>query len=186
MERGNTVEMKSTPIEDLLEGESVTDEDEMERDISSISEDIRKSNAAYDEAGASFQNEILSMRSQLEELKRLQNGGTAAQTSTSQSSVQTTAPTTVKASAPSSRVEEVVEGNILDEIFRYKRTDDVIEIVSLITVYVIFTLNAFVDFVDNCIPFMFYQYNALIKGVLFVIVYRGIQFFLKKLFKANQ
>ena len=180
MERGNTVEMKSTPIEDLLEEESVTDEDEMERDISRISEDIRKSNAAYDEARASFQNEILSMRNQLEELKRMQNGGTSAQTS-----VQTPAPTTVKASASSSRVEEV-EGNIFDEIFRYKRTDDVIEIVSLITVYVIFTLNAFVDFVDNCIPFMFYQYNALIKGVLFVIVYRGIQFFLKKLFKANQ
>ena len=184
MERGNTVEMKSTPIEDLLEEESVTDEDEMERDISRISEDIRKSNAAYDEAGANFQNEILSMRSQLEELKRMQNGGTATQTSV-QTSVQTPAPTTVKASASSSRVEEV-EGNIFDEIFRYKRTDDVIEIVSLITVYVIFTLNAFVDFVDNCIPFMFYQYNALIKGVLFVIVYRGIQFFLKKLFKANQ
>lgn len=158
--------MKSTPIQDLLENESITDEDEMERDISSISEDIRNSNEVYDHSSDQIQMEMASLRNQLEQMKRQQNTET------------TPLPTKIKASD--------MEGNIFEEIFRYKQVDDAIEIVSLIMVYVLFTLNAFVEFVDNMIPYMFYNYIPIIKGVLFVLVYRGINFFMRKLFKGNQ
>ena len=110
--------------------------------------------------------EMASLRNQLEQMKRQQNTET------------TPLPTKIKASD--------MEGNIFEEIFRYKQVDDAIEIVSLIMVYVLFTLNAFVEFVDNMIPYMFYNYIPIIKGVLFVLVYRGINFFMRKLFKGNQ
>lgn len=158
--------MKSTPIEDLID-ESVTDEEEMERDISSIANDIKNSSTMH-ESGVQFQNEIDSMRNQLEELKRQQNQGAPPPPSTS--------------TATKIRVVEEAE-NIFESIFRYKKIEDIIEIVSLICVYVIFTLNAFVDFIDNMIPYMFYHYNPIIKGLLFVIVYRAINFFLIKLLK---
>ena len=157
--------MKSTPIQDLLENESITDEEEMERDISQISEDIRNSNEVYDNSSDQLQMEMTSLRNQLEQMKRQQDA-------------ETTPLPTKKASE--------MEGNIFEEIFRYKQVEDVIEIVSLIMVYVLFTLNAFVEFVDNMIPYMFYNYNPIIKGVLFVLVYRGINFFMRKLFKGNQ
>lgn len=160
--------MKSTPIEDLID-ESVTDEEEMERDISSIANDIKNSSTMH-ESGVQFQNEIDSMRNQLEELKRQQNQGAPPPPSTSTST------------ATKIRVVEEAE-NIFESIFRYKKIEDIIEIVSLICVYVIFTLNAFVDFIDNMIPYMFYHYNPIIKGLLFVIVYRAINFFLIKLLK---
>lgn len=160
--------MKSTPIQDLLENESITDEDEMERDISSISEDIRNSNEVYDHSSDQIQMEMASLRNQLEQMKRQQNTET------------TPLPTKIKIKASD------MEGNIFEEIFRYKQVEDVIEIVSLIMVYVLFTLNAFVEFVDNMIPYMFYNYIPIIKGVLFVLVYRGINFFMRKLFKGNQ
>lgn len=161
--------MKSTPIQDLLDGESITDEEEMERDISSISEDIRNSSAMiYDSSGEEMKNEIASMRNQLEEMKRQQNNETKP-----------TKTTKIK-------INEDEGNNIFEEIFRYKQIDDIIEIVSLITVYVIFTLNAFVEFIDNMVPYMFYHYNPIIKGILFVLVYRSINFFIKKLFKGNQ
>lgn len=162
--------MKSTPIGDVLEDESTTDEEEMERDISSISEDIRNSSPIYDNSGEQFQNEILSMRNQLEELKRQKNNETVSLPQTN---------------ATKKQIEEG-ESNIFEEVFRYKKTNDVIEIVSLITVYVIFTLNAFVELIDNMIPFMFYNYNPIIKGILFVVMYRSINYFLRKLLKGNQ
>lgn len=159
--------MKSTPIENLIDDESVTDEEEMERDISSIANDIKNS-STMQESGVQFQNEIDSMRNQLEELKKQQNQGAPPPPSTS--------------TATKIRVVEEAE-NIFESIFRYKKIEDIIEIVSLICVYVIFTLNAFVDFIDNMIPYMFYNYNPIIKGLLFVIVYRAINFFLIKLLK---
>lgn len=161
--------MKSTPIQDLLENESITDEEEMERDISSISEDIRNSHEVYDHSSDQLQMEMVSLRNQLEEMKRQQNNETTPMP---------TKKTKIKITEN--------EGNIFEDIFRYRQVDDIIEIVSLIMVYVLFTLNAFVEFIDNMIPFMLYNYNPIIKGVLFVLVYRGIHFFMKKLLKGNE
>lgn len=161
--------MKSTPIEDLIEGDSVTDE-EVERDISRISDDIRNS-STNENADSQLQSEIESMRSQLQELKQQNN------------------PIPSPALPPASTKIQVgfdeSDDSIFESVLRYKKVDDIIEIVSLISVYVIFTMNAFIEFIDNMIPFMFYNYNPIIKGVLFVIVYRIINFFLKKLFKSN-
>lgn len=162
--------MKSTPIEDLIDGDSVTDEEEVERDISRISDDIRNS-STNENAGSQLQSEIEYMRSQLEELKQQNNP--------------IPSPALAQASTKTQAELDESDDSIFESVLKYKRVDDIIEIVSLISVYVIFTMNVFIEFIDNMIPFMFYNYNPIIKGVLFVIVYRTINFFLKKLFKGN-
>ncbi len=162
--------MKSTPIEELIEGDSVTDEEEVERDITRISDDIRNS-STNENADSQLQSEIESMRSQLQELKQQNNP--------------IPSPALPPASTNSQLGFDESDDSIFESVLKYKKVDDIIEIVSLISVYVIFTMNAFIEFIDNMIPFMFYNYNPIIKGVLFVIVYRIINFFLKKLFKSN-
>lgn len=161
--------MKSTPIEDLIEGDSVTDE-EVERDISRISDDIINS-STNENTGSQLQSEIESMRSQLEQLKQQNNP--------------IPSPALAQASTKMQAALDESDDSIFESVLKYKKVDDIIEIVSLISVYVIFTMNVFIEFIDNMIPFMFYNYNPIIKGVLFVIVYRTINFFLKKLFKGN-
>lgn len=161
--------MKSTPIEDLIEGDSVTDE-EVERDISRISDDIINS-STNENTGSQLQSEIESMRSQLEQLKQQNNP--------------IPSPALAQASTKIQAALDESDDSIFESVLKYKKVDDIIEIVSLISVYVIFTMNVFIEFIDNMIPFMFYNYNPIIKGVLFVIVYRTINFFLKKLFKGN-
>jgi len=170
--------MRSTPVEHLLDdrGESIPDEDDMEKDISEIEDDIKNSKADVDvvdvdvhvDVGSGLgidlqtegiSHEIDTMRNELKRLKQ-----------------------ETRTTRPEYRQNE---GNIFDAILKYRKIDDFIEIVSLLSVYILFTLNTLNEVTDNLIPYMFYQYSPLIKGLVFVIAFRFIRFSLQKLLKKE-
>lgn len=148
--------MRSTPVEDLIENsDSITDEDVIENDIVQLQNDIRES--SYE--SPQFQNEINQMRSELEELKAQD-----------------------KNKVPSKPTEIPEDSNsMIEDIFRYKKKKDLLEIICLLAVYVLFSLNNVNEIIDNLIPYMFYNYTLLIKGVLFILLYRSLNVFLGKL-----
>lgn len=148
--------MRSTPVEDLIENsDSITDEDVIENDIVQLQNDIRES--SYE--SPQFQNEINQMRSELEELKARERN-----------------------KVPSKPTEIPEDSNsMIEDIFRYKKKKDLLEIICLLAVYVLFSLNNVNEIIDNLIPYMFYNYTLLIKGVLFILLYRSLNVFLGKL-----
>ena len=156
--------MRSTPVEDLIDiGGSIADEDTVENDIVQLQNDIRDS-GSYDTP--KFQNEINEMRNELDMLKK-KNKDEAGAASTATSS--------------DKQANDSDESATFEDVFRYKKKKDVLEIVCLLTVYVIFSLNNVNEIIDNLIPFMFYNYTLLIKGVLFILTYRSLKVFLGKL-----
>lgn len=156
--------MRSTPVEDLIDiGGSIADEDTVENDIVQLQNDIRDS-GSYDTP--KFQSEINEMRNELDMLKK-KNKDEAGAASTATSS--------------DKQANDSDESATFEDVFRYKKKKDVLEIVCLLTVYVVFSLNNVNEIIDNLIPFMFYNYTLLIKGVLFILTYRSLKVFLGKL-----
>lgn len=170
--------MRSTPVKDLLpekpNGEKKLDETEVEQDISEIEKEVKnvqfEQQDAYDDTVPtgvdmtemmSIGDEIDSMRSELNELRQK-------------------AETSATVTTPVAHVEG---GNIFEDVFKFSRIDDMIEIVSLVSVYVLFMRNSLHELIDNLIPYIFYPYTPILKGVLFLFAFRIVRFTLKKALK---
>lgn len=174
--------MRSTPVKDLLPekppGEKKLDETEVEQDISEIEKEVKNvqfEQETFDENTIptdvdmtdemmTIGDEIDSMRSELNELRQK-----------AESSATVTTP----------RSPPYVEGggNIFEDVLKFSRIDDMIEIVSLISVYVLFMRNSLHELIDNLIPYIFYPYTPILKGVLFLFAFRIVRFTLAKALK---
>lgn len=168
--------MRSTPVKDLLpekpNGEKKLDETEVEQDISEIEKEVKnvqfEQQDTYDDTVPNdidmtemmtIGDEIDSMRSELNELRQ---------------------KTETSVSAPVAHVEG---SNIFEDVFKFSRIDDMIEIVSLVSVYVLFMRNSLHELIDNLIPYIFYPYTPILKGVLFLFAFRIVRFALEKALK---
>lgn len=146
--------MKSTKIEDIIDKGS----NEFEELISSDLNDVIQSSSSKDDE--SQQNEL---KSQLDSIRSELNGMKNQES-------------TVQISDESNEHQKT----IFEKVFHVDKNDWKL-VLALFIIYYAATSTNVNDFIDNMIPFSFYNYTFTIKFILFVLLYRVINVILHAL-----
>lgn len=146
--------MKSTKIEDIIDKGS----NEFEELISSDLNDVIQSSSSKDDE--SQQNEL---KSQLDSIRSELNGMKNQES-------------TVQISDESNEHQKT----IFEKVFHVDKNDWKL-VLALFIIYYAATSTNINDFIDNMIPFTFYNHTFMIKFILFVLLYRVINVILHAL-----